>query len=130
MSARMMIPSPFRSPVAAALILGGSIACAGAQSFPPPGVTLSARDQVCSRLEAQLSAADRGSNDPARAEQIRRYEDAANRQQSELDRTVAQSRRQGCEGSGFFQLFGGGAAPNNAARSTTRSRRCAAISTA
>lgn len=59
--------------------------------------------QLCQRLEAQLANIDRGaSGDPARAEQIRRYEEASNRQQGELDRMTAQSRRAGCEGSGFF----------------------------
>ncbi len=48
--------------------------------------------------------------DPARADQIRRYEDAVDRQQIELDRTVSASRRMGCEGSSFF-LFGGGQSP-------------------
>ena len=62
---------------------------------------------MCQRLEGQLAAIDRGAGgDPARAEQVRRYEEAASRQQGELDRMVAQSRRQGCEGTGFF-LFGG-----------------------
>jgi Protein of unknown function (DUF2865) len=51
-----------------------------------------------------LAALDRG-GDPARVEQIRRYEEALQAQQGELDRTVAQARRTGCEGSGFF-LFG------------------------
>jgi len=59
--------------------------------------------QLCTRLEAQLANLDRGaSGDPARAEQTRRYEEASNRQQDQLDRMVAQSRRGGCEGSGFF----------------------------
>ena len=34
-------------------------------------------------------------------------EETIGRQQAELDRTEAQARRQGCEQSGFFQLFGG-----------------------
>src|SRR6185503_2304430 len=59
------------------------------------------------RLEAQLGAIDRGTADPARAEQIKRYEDSANKQQFELDKVVAQSRRIGCQGSGFFSLFSG-----------------------
>lgn len=67
------------------------------------------REQVCVRLEAQLAALDRSPND-GRAEQIRRYEDTLNRQQVELDRTIAQSRRLGCERTGFF-LFGGGQPP-------------------
>ncbi|MBV9346901.1 MAG: DUF2865 domain-containing protein, partial [Pseudolabrys sp.] len=60
---------------------------------------------ACQRLEAQLTALDRGNADPQRAEQIRRAEDAMNRQQAEVDRMVAQSRRMGCESSGFFSLF-------------------------
>ncbi len=65
------------------------------------------QSRACTQLEAQLAAFDRGgANDPARAEQIRRYEDAANRQQAELERALAQSRQLGCEGRGFF-LFSG-----------------------
>jgi hypothetical protein len=75
---------------------------AAGQAFPPPGGT----QNICIRLESQLAALDRGSADPARQEQVRRYEEAAQKQQVELDRTVAQSRRIGCEGSGFF-IFGG-----------------------
>ena len=64
------------------------------------------QSQACVRLEAQLAAFDRSGNDPARAEQTRRHEDALNRQQAELDRLQAQSKRMSCEG-GFFVLFGG-----------------------
>lgn len=60
---------------------------------------------ACQRLEAQLTSLDRGNTDPARADQIRRAEDASNRQQAELDRMVAQSRRMGCESGGFFSIF-------------------------
>lgn len=64
------------------------------------------QSQLCQRLEGQLSAIDRGGIlDPARAEQARRYDEAARQQQFELDRTVAHARRIGCERSGFF-LFG------------------------
>ena len=56
---------------------------------------------VCTRLEGQLATFDRGSNDPARAEQIRKYEEAASKQQGELDRMVSQSRRLQCEGGGL-----------------------------
>lgn len=91
---------------AAAVAVAIPSACALAQGFPgapapasPPGA-----NPICQRLEAQLVAIDRG--DPARADQTRRYEEAAARQQAELDRTIAQARRAGCEGSGFF-LFGG-----------------------
>jgi hypothetical protein len=91
-----------------ALYLGMLICAlpAAAQGFsPPPGSA--GKSQACVRLEAQLSAVDRGTADPARAEQIRRYEEAANKQQVELDRIIGQSRRVGCEGLGFFSLFGG-----------------------
>jgi hypothetical protein len=90
----------------AALLLIFSALPAPAQNFSaPPGP--GGRNPVCMRLETQLSALDRGTADPARAEQIRRYEDAANNQQAELDKLVAQSRRLGCQGVGFFSLFGG-----------------------
>jgi hypothetical protein len=79
---------------------------AQAQNFPgPPPATN--RNPACMRLEAQLSAVDRGTADPARADQIRRFEEASNKQQVELDKLVAQSRRAGCQGSGFFSLFSG-----------------------
>ena len=45
--------------------------------------------------------------DPAAAEQIKRFEDNAGRQQAELDRVSAQAQRMGCEGRGFFSLFSG-----------------------
>src|ERR1700756_3672816 len=72
---------------------------------PPPG---GAVNPVCPRLEAQLATIDRGgSNDPGKDEQIRRYQDAAAKQQSELDRMTAQAPQMGCESSGFFSLFSG-----------------------
>jgi len=78
--------------------------CAAAQTAPDQ----SASNPVCVRLESQLAMIDRGASDPARAEQVRRHEEAVAKQQSDLDRTVEQSRRQGCEGiGGFFALFTG-----------------------
>jgi hypothetical protein len=62
---------------------------------------------MCPRLEAQLATIDRGGGDPAKAEQIRRYEEAAAKQQGELDRVTSQAKRQGCDSSGFFSLFSG-----------------------
>jgi hypothetical protein len=80
----------------------------GAAPPPPPGPGGTAgRNPVCSRLESQLTAFDQGGQDPARVEQIKRYEDSVAKQQAELDRTIAQARRSGCEGSGFFSLFSG-----------------------
>jgi len=52
---------------------------------PPPSPGSKRQSQICQRLEAQLAAIDRGGGDPARAEQLRRYEENANRQQAELD---------------------------------------------
>ena len=69
------------------------------------GALAQSQNPACQRLEAQLTSLDRGNNDPARADQIRRAEDAVNRQQFEVDRLVAQSRRSGCESSGFFSIF-------------------------
>jgi len=63
---------------------------------------------VCPRLEAQLATIDRGgSGDPARDDQIRRYQDAATQQQAELDRVTMQAKKMGCESSGFFSMFSG-----------------------
>jgi Protein of unknown function (DUF2865) len=90
--------------LAFALLFGAfGAANAQAQGYPPPGAGSQA--SVCVRLESQLAAVDRGTADPARAEQIRRYEDTAGRQQAELDRTIAQYQRMGCQGGGFFSLF-------------------------
>ena len=70
-----------------------------------PGATV---NPMCPRLEAQLASIDRGTGgDPAKAEQIRRYEEAAGKQQGELDRVTQQAKRQGCDSSGFFSLFSG-----------------------
>jgi hypothetical protein len=86
---------------AAALGAAAHAADALAQGAPP-GV-----NPMCPRLEAQLASIDRAGVDPARAGQIRRYEDSARRQQAELERVTAQARRMGCDSSGFFQLFNG-----------------------
>ena len=73
-----------------------------------PAPNAGARNQACLRLESQLAAVDRGAGiDPAKAEQIKRYEDAAAKQQAELDRLGQQSQRLGCQGGGFFALFSG-----------------------
>ena len=102
-----MISKQSRTLGLAAAILSASSFSAAAQVGAPPPVNPQA--QVCQRLEQQLASVDRGgSNDPARADQIRRYEEAAAKQQSELDRMVAQARRLGCDNTGFFDLFRGG----------------------
>jgi hypothetical protein len=63
------------------------------------------RNPVCPQLEGQLSAFDRGITDSSQTDQARRLDDAARKQQSDLDRLSAQARRSGCEGNGFFSLF-------------------------
>jgi hypothetical protein len=75
----------------------------------PPQQQGAAVNPMCPRLEVQLATIDRGggSGDPAKDEQIRRYQDAAAKQQSELDRVTSQAKRMGCDSSGFFSLFSG-----------------------
>ncbi|HEX2216809.1 MAG TPA: DUF2865 domain-containing protein, partial [Xanthobacteraceae bacterium] len=96
---------------AGAAVAHGALAAVLIMALSPSPVraqgalSVAPRHPICTRLEGQLAALDRGQGD-ARAEQIRRYEEAANNQQQELDRMTAQARRAGCEGSGFF-LFGG-----------------------
>jgi hypothetical protein len=90
------------------LTIAAAVAGAHAQGLPP-GVS-TPQGAVCARLETQLAALDRGIGDPAASEQILRYEEAASKQQVELDRVVSQARRTGCQGSGFF-LFGFGQPP-------------------
>ena len=111
---------PRRSTLAAAVLFGGlalgSHAHAqqmnppGAQGAPPPPPPPSASpvNPVCPRLEALLATIDRGgSGDPAKDDQIRRYQDAATQQQAELDRVTLQAKKMGCDSSGFFSLFSG-----------------------
>jgi Protein of unknown function (DUF2865) len=69
-------------------------------SNPPPG-----SNPVCVRLESQLASLDQGAADPARADQIKRSEDAIAKQQADLDRAVAQAHKAGCAGEGFFAFF-------------------------
>jgi hypothetical protein len=78
---------------------------ARAQANPPSSGA--AANPMCPRLEAQLATIDRGGGDPAKDEQIRRYQDSASRQQAELDRVTSQAKRMGCDSSGFFSLFSG-----------------------
>ncbi len=79
---------------------------ARAQVNPPPPSQTPAANPVCVRLEAQLATIDRGgTGDPAKDEQIRRYQDAVAKQQGELDKITQQAKRMGCESSGFLSLF-------------------------
>jgi hypothetical protein len=86
---------------------------AGAQTLAPPPPAAAPpqnANPACVRLEGVLANLDRTSGEAARAEQVRRFEEAAQRQQQELDRVTAQAQKMGCTGSGFF-LFGGGQPP-------------------
>ena len=94
----------YGSGIVALAALAGTTA-ALAQATPPNAPVQ--QNPVCARLEAQLAQIDRGTADPARAEQIKRYEEASGKQQAELDRMSAQARRLGCQGGGFFSLFSG-----------------------
>ena len=92
-----------------AVLGAGSLSlAAAAQTAPPaPPSDQAVSNPVCVRLEGQLAILTRGGADPARADQIKRYEDAIAKQQADLDRTLAQSKKRGCEGGGFFALFTG-----------------------
>jgi hypothetical protein len=104
--------TPFsRSILAGAAFLAGVALGLNAQAQTAPIASPAqgaAVNPVCPRLEAQLATLDRGgSGDPAKDDQIRRYQDAAAKQQSELDRVTSQAKRMGCDSSGFFSLFSG-----------------------
>jgi hypothetical protein len=103
-----LIASLSRWILAGAVLLG--VTSLGANVFAQgaaPGAPQPGANPMCVRLEGQLATIDRGGGDPARAEQLRRYEDAASKQQNELDRVTAQARRMGCDSSGFFSMFNG-----------------------
>jgi hypothetical protein len=78
----------------------------GVYAPPPPGGQPSAQtNPACVRLEGALAQLDSASNTGPDA--ARRYEDAIARQRYELDQTIVQSKRQGCDSSGGFFIFGG-----------------------
>ena len=90
------------------LALSGSSAFAQSEGYPQGNPGQPGVNPICPRLEAQLTAIDRGgSSDPARDEQIRRYQEAAAKQQGELERVTMQGKRMGCDSPGFFSLFSG-----------------------
>ena len=110
--------APFSRWILACVALVGASAIsldASAQMNPPQGVPAAGGgssapplNPMCPRLEAQLATIDHGgAGDPAKDDQIRRYQDAATKQQSELDRVTLQAKRMGCDSSGFFSLFSG-----------------------
>jgi hypothetical protein len=81
------------------------IASAAAVLFVSAAAAQTPANPNCPRLEAQLPSVDRGTEDPTRADQIHRAEDALSRQQFEIDKITAQGRRLGCESRGFFSIF-------------------------
>jgi hypothetical protein len=116
------MPETFNAPfsrwiLTCAVLLGIALPCSnasaqmnpGASQPPPPPQQGAQGNPICIRLEGQLATIDRGagSGDPAKDEQIRRYQDAAAKQQAELDRVTLQAKRMGCDSSGFFSLFNG-----------------------
>lgn len=110
------MPETLITPFSRLILAGAALLCVGALSVeawaqmnpgppPPQGGTV---NPMCPRLEAQLAMIDRGGGgDPAKDEQIRRYQEAAAKQQGELDRVTSQAKRMGCDSSGFFSLFSG-----------------------
>src|SRR3954452_3239699 len=91
------------------VLANGAFAQAGPPGPPPqPGQNGLGPNPMCARLEGQLAGLDRGGGgDPAREDQIRRYQESQAKQQSELDRVTMQAKRMGCDSSGFFSLFSG-----------------------
>jgi hypothetical protein len=106
---KSLMMSCSRSILACVALLGVAVlgVDADAQVNPGPPSQGPAANPMCPRLEAQLATIDRGGGDPAKDEQIRRYQDAASKQQAELDRVTSQAKRMGCDSSGFFSLFNG-----------------------
>jgi hypothetical protein len=100
--------SLLRWTLASAALLGAATFSLGvsAQGYPP-GAQGGPGSPMCQRLTGQLASIDAGGGDSAKADQLRRYEEAQGRQQAELDRVQGQARRQGCDSSGFFSLFSG-----------------------
>ncbi len=99
--------------LAYAALVGVGMLCVDARAQMSPGAPPQQQgapvNPMCPRLEAQLATIDLGAGggDPAKEEQIRRYQDAATKQQGELDRSTLQAKRMGCDSSGFFSLFSG-----------------------
>ena len=108
----LTLTAPFsRWILTCAVLFGIAASTTNALAQTPPGAAPppAQANPICIRLEGQLAAVDRGASggDPAREEQIRRYQDAQAKQQAELDRVTLQAKRMGCDSSGFFSLFNG-----------------------
>lgn len=114
------MPSPRLAGIAgiAAASLIALLGGAGAQllppqnvpNAPPPGVQgprplySQSGSSICLQLEGALAQLD--STSTGNPEQVRRYEEAIQRQRFELDQTIVQARRLGCETGRSFFIFG------------------------
>jgi hypothetical protein len=80
-----------------------------ASSPPPQSVSAqpTAASPVCVRLESQLAVLNSNDTNSAHDAQIQQAEQAVAKQQADLDRALAQAKRAGCAGGGFFSLFSG-----------------------
>jgi hypothetical protein len=93
--------TPFRALVPALAVIAAATLTPALGQQPMPVQ----QNPVCVRLESQLQTFDRSTNDPARVDQVRRYEEAARNQQAEIDRQEAAAQRAGCSNNSFFVLF-------------------------
>ncbi len=118
------IDAPMNVPRLAVLTVTSLVALvgvAGAQLLPPQNIPGGAPppgvqgprpmydqpgSQACVRLEASLAQLDSAATGGANPEQTRRYEEAIQRQRFELDQTIVQAKRLGCDTGGGFFLFG------------------------
>lgn len=85
---------------------------------PPPGVygqpltggpQSNSGDSICVKLEGALAQLDANPN--SAPDTSKRYEDAIGRQRFELDQTIMQGRKLGCDSGGGFFIFGRPRAP-------------------
>lgn len=77
----------------------------GVYTPPPGGQRSGPTNSVCLRLEGALAQLDSAANNAA-PDTSQRYEDAIARQRYELDQTIMQGRRLGCDSGGGFFIFG------------------------
>ena len=105
-AAEMTLHGKIRRSMAAAIALAvvwpGT---ASAQGQFQPQAPQAGQNPICVRLETQLASIERGGGDPSRAATVRRFEDAVNAQQANVDRLNQQARRLGCQSAGIFSIF-------------------------
>jgi hypothetical protein len=110
----------------AAASFGALLGAASAQLLPPQNVPGGAPppgvqgprpmydqpgSQACVRLESSLAQLDSAAGGNANPETVRRYEEAIQRQRFELDQSVVQGKRLGCDTGGGFFIFGNSRPP-------------------